>query len=135
MAYGVPKLATMNSEEIRAKFNQLAEQTPNPEIKLLITQLGELMFARLQHTTATHNAIAAAIDGLRAEFGELSVLLLSRLKDNERDQTEKIQAMINRIHTLSNRFMAVENKVDEGIELLDLRLEALLEQLTNDGTK
>lgn len=129
----------MNSAEIRAKFYAIAELAPNTDYAMLVQQLGDLMFARLQHTTETHNTINASIEALHNEFQELSILLLARLKDSERNEAEKIDRITDRIHTLSNRFVAVETKADDTIALLDLKLDEILsaisELTTSDGTK
>lgn len=116
----------MNSEEIRNKFEQIADLATNPEYAALIRQLGELMYARLKHTTDVHNAIDATVRALHEEFQELSVLLTTRLKDTERVYADRIDQVIDRTHTLANRFMAVEAKVDETVELLDARLDEIL---------
>lgn len=98
----------MKSEAIRDQFYKIADYAINPDVAMLIRQLGDLMYAQFQITSASTNAINAAIQELKKEH------------------TERTQAIIDRIHNLSNRFMAVENKADETVELLDLKLEEIL---------
>src|ERR1051325_8313638 len=96
----------MNADEILRKFYEIADQASTQESATLIRQLGELFYARLRHTSDVYATI-------KDDFQELSTLVISRLKDNERNESEKIEKLIERMHSLANQFMAVENKVDE----------------------
>lgn len=133
---GVPPLVVMNAEEIRATLYEIAAKSPDNATAALVRQLGDLMFARLQHTTETHTAINENIEALRTSFEALAQALAAQAKTNERQQSDKIRQMIDRVHTLSNRFMAVEDKTDQAMQLLDLRFEEILEAISgqDDGT-
>lgn len=134
--YDAPKRITgMNAEEIRQTFFAIADASQSPEMQDLIHQLGELMYARLQNTSNVNVEIQAAITALRGEFVDLSLLLISRLKNNERDQADKIRNITDRVHNLGNRFMSVENKVDETVELIDLKLQEILQAVQNNDNR
>lgn len=134
--------ATMNSEAIRAKFYEIAERASTPEYATLVRQLGDLMFARLQNTTANNDVMQEAVEALGIAFQELASTLGNRVALAEKRETENIRKLIDRVHNLSNRFMAVEDKVDQTVQLLDLKLEEILQAVSganggstsNDGS-
>lgn len=116
----------MYSEQVRSKFNELADKASNPDIATLIRELGDLMAARFEHTTGVHNEIYSLIKELHKEFVELSVLVIERLKDNEAHHATKIETITDKLHNLSNRFMGVENKTDEFFAYVDVQMAEVL---------
>jgi hypothetical protein len=117
---------------IKAKFDEIAEKTSTPETADLVREIGAMMQDRFAHTNSIHVQINTDLGALRTEFQELSSLLIARLKSTERLSGDQMENMIDRVHTLSNRFMAVEGKVDEMAELFDFKLEEISNAVKND---
>lgn len=125
----------MAREEIQQKFEQIAAKAAIPEIGQLVRELGALMQDRMNAANDAHTAITGDIEKLRSEFQELSQLLFSRLKDTERVNGDRVQRIIDRTHNLSNRFMAVEEKVNQVVEMIDLGLGQILEKIGENGDR
>jgi len=125
-------------EEIQRKFNEIADQASIPEIAVLIREVGELMQARFNSTMDAYEGLSGQITGLhgdlstlRSEFVDLSTLLTTRLKATERINGDRIKNVIDRTHDLGNRFVAVENKVDETMEVLQRGIAELMQAVAN----
>lgn len=116
----------MYSQEVQAKFNELADVTPQPAIAALLRELGDLMAERFDHTTGVHNEIYTQLSQLHTEFTNLSLLVMERLQNNEQHHADKITVITDKLHTLSNRFMAVEDKTDEFFAYVDKQVNEIL---------
>jgi len=95
----------MNSEQILQRFNEIADRS-DAESAVLVRQLGELFYARLRHTTEVY-------EQLGKDFQSLSTSVIERLRKNEQRQDAQLELLVDKMHTIGNRFMSVENKVDE----------------------
>lgn len=125
----------MNTEKIESTFLEIAKRAVDPTISAFVVELAQLFTEQFNQATAERQEIELAIKATDESFKELSTLVLGRLQNNESDQAEKIAILLDRVHGLANRFMAVEDKANQSMEYFEMRFDELVKLLKEDRAK